>query len=276
MKIILLSVGILSLLFVNILAEKTITCEVQSIDFFHGCKFSGVKIGPNEAVSIKTDPESSDVSKILRVKFVNSSIHSVPGEIFQKFSDLKILDVDGNNVQEITPNTFLHAKKLEIIHLYKNDLTSLHLNSFKGVEKLRQITLHKNKLRALHPKTFSSFGNSEHLDLTNNICIDWIFSPVTSMAAIEKKLAACGANYPVFLPDLLDLENRHERKFESIENQLKIIIEKLDEREKKVDRELEQVSELFAYVYQGNKQNSAEIKEINKKVDEILEMLTSK
>jgi hypothetical protein len=57
----------------------------------------------------------------------------------------------------------------------------------------------------------------------------------------------------------------------SIENQLKTIDEKfanlqnqLEERAKKVDQELEQVSELFAYVYQGNKENAAEIKDIKK------------
>jgi hypothetical protein len=87
---------------------------VQQTDGFQGCKFSGLTIGPNETVSIKTDPESS-ASKILRVKFVDSSIHSVPAEVFQKFSNLIVLDVDGNNVQEIKPNTYLHAEKFEFL-----------------------------------------------------------------------------------------------------------------------------------------------------------------
>jgi TolA-binding protein len=102
------------------------------------------------------------------------------------------------------------------------------------------------------------------------------------LAAIAEELRSCGTGY-TFGDQLQNLQNRNERKFESIENQLKTIDGKfsslqtqLAEREKKVDRELEQVSELFAYVYQGNKQNAAEIKDIKKTVDKILEILTSK
>jgi hypothetical protein len=123
---------------------------------------------------------------------------------------------------------------------------------------------------------FAHLTKLEDLLLVHNSCIDKNFNPVTSLAAVEKELMTCGANYPVSLTDLLYVQSQHESKFESIENQLKIINEKLEEREKKVDRELEQVSELFAYVYQGNKQNAAEIKEIKKTVDKILEMLTGK
>jgi hypothetical protein len=128
----------------------------------------------------------------------------------------------------------------------------------------------------MHPRMFSHLTELIDLDLRKNTCIDKRLNPVTSLAAVEKELMTCGANYPVSLTDLLDLEKRHESKFESIENQLKTIKEKLEEREKEVDRELEQVSELFAYVYQGNKQNAADIKEIKKTVDKILEMLTGK
>ncbi len=76
MKIVILIV-VLFLTISNNSAQKTITCKVQQIDGFPGCKFSGLTIGSNEAVSIKTDPESSDVSKIVRVKFDDSSIYSV-------------------------------------------------------------------------------------------------------------------------------------------------------------------------------------------------------
>jgi archaellum component FlaC len=108
------------------------------------------------------------------------------------------------------------------------------------------------------------------------------------MAEVEKELAMCGIGYTT------ELENRKENRFVSIENQLKIIDGKfesiketinekftslqtqLEEREKKVDRELGQVSELFALVYQRNKENTDEIREIKKTVDNILEMLSRK
>ncbi len=99
---------------------------------------------------------------------------------------------------------------------------------------------------------------------------------MTSLAAVENELATCGANYPVSLPDLLDLQNRHERKFESIENQLKIMNGKSEETEKKVDRKFELLTELFYNVDERNEENAAEIKEIKKMVQKIWDMLNSK
>jgi hypothetical protein len=108
------------------------------------------------------------------------------------------------------------------------------------------------------------------------------------MAEVEKELANCGIGYTT------ELENRQENRFVSIENQLKTIDGKFEsiketinekfaslqtrlaEREKKVDRELGQVSELFALVYQRNKENTNEIRGIKKTVDNILEMLSRK
>jgi hypothetical protein len=63
MKIVILS-GILFLLFVNISTQKTITCKVGLIWSDPSCIFSNVTIGPNETVTIKTDPEDADAETI--------------------------------------------------------------------------------------------------------------------------------------------------------------------------------------------------------------------
>ncbi len=153
---------------------------------------------------------------------------------------------------------------------------------------MEYIYLWKNKFSALHPQMFSHLTNVKFLWLENNTCVDKNYYSVPSMAEVEKELAMCGIGYTT------ELENRKENRFVSIENQLKIIDGKfesiketinekftslqtqLEEREKKVDRELGQVSELFALVYQRNKENTDEIREIKKTVDNILEMLSRK
>jgi hypothetical protein len=131
MKIVILS-GILFLLFVNILAQKTITCKKETIQNYPTCLFSGVTLGPNEAVTIKTNPENLDVNSITRVDFDSSSIHSVPSEIFTKFSNLRVFRALGQNIQEIYSETFLNGKKLEWINLDDNHLIFLHLDTLKG------------------------------------------------------------------------------------------------------------------------------------------------
>ncbi len=158
---------------------------------------------------------------------------------------------------------------------------------------MEYIYLYNNKFSALNPRMFSHLKNLKYLWLENNTCIDKNYYSVPSMVEVEKELASCGVGYSVREP-IQAILDRHDKRFESLENQLitingkfesieGMISEKfaslqnqLEERAKKVDRELEQVSELFAYVYQGNKQNAAEIKKVNEKVDKILEMLTSK
>jgi hypothetical protein len=108
---------------------------------------------------------------------------------------------------------------------------------------------------------FAHLDGLEALSLFGKTCVDkwFILDNNTSLAAIEEELRSCGTGY-TFGDQLQNLQNRNERKFEFIGNQLGTIDGKfsslqtqLEEREKKVDRELEQVSELFAYVYQGNK-----------------------
>jgi hypothetical protein len=127
MKIILL-IGIFCLLLVNILAEQTITCKVSG----RLCTFYGVTLGPNETISIKTDPANAGISTIEWVQFSSSSIHSIPREIFTKFPNLKWLNVGGQNIQEIHQDTFRDGKNLEQISLSGNNLRFLHRDTFKG------------------------------------------------------------------------------------------------------------------------------------------------
>ncbi len=131
MKIVLL-VGIFFWCFVNCLAQKTITCKSETIQNYPTCLFSGVTLGPNETVSINSNPEDLDVNSITRVDFSSSSIHSVPQEIFKKFPNLRVFRALGQNIQEIHRDTFLNGKKLEWINLDDNQLTFLHLDTLKG------------------------------------------------------------------------------------------------------------------------------------------------
>jgi hypothetical protein len=131
MKIILLVV-IFCLFLANGLAKQVITCKSKTIENYPGCEISGVNIGKNEAVSIKTDPEDLDVDRIESVKFVDSSIYSVPTEVFRKFPKLERIYADGQNIQEITPDTFKDGKNLRLITLSQNHLTFLHRETFKS------------------------------------------------------------------------------------------------------------------------------------------------
>jgi hypothetical protein len=132
MKIILLA-AILSSLLANIMAETTtIECTVRTIFGLLGCQFFYLTIEKDEAISIETDPEDADPSTILWVRFIESSIYTIPKEAFDKFPNTKILWAVQQNIQEIHPDTFENAKNLEEISLGYNKLTYLHKDTFKG------------------------------------------------------------------------------------------------------------------------------------------------
>jgi hypothetical protein len=138
MKMILLSVGIFLLSLGNILAEKVITCEALDLVIGHwlGCRFSGVTIGPNETITIKTDPADLDVNSVNFVDFVSSSIHSIPSEIFTKFPKLEWFMAGQQNIQEVKEDTFKNGKDLTMIVLWANNITFLHKDTFRGKEFL--------------------------------------------------------------------------------------------------------------------------------------------
>jgi hypothetical protein len=132
MKIIWL-IGILSLLFLQVLTQKTITCYAGSPSERHpACMFADVTIGPNETVTIKIKPEDTDPKTIQWVQFLYSSIYSVPRELFSKFPNLKVLFADVKEIQEIGLDTFKNGKNLEVISLTKNKLTFLDVVTFQG------------------------------------------------------------------------------------------------------------------------------------------------
>ncbi len=121
----------------------------------------------------------------------------------------------------------------------------------KGLTELNGIWLQANKLTAMPTRMFAHLNNLSYLNLNGNACINKLFNPVSSLAAVEQELATCGANYPASLTDLLYVQIQHERK-------------------------LELLTELFYNVDERNEENARDIKEIKKMVEKIFDMLTSK
>jgi Leucine-rich repeat (LRR) protein len=208
MKIILLIVGIFGWLLGNVLADQVITCKAIRIGFLPGCVFSGQTIEKNDVVSVKTDPEEADANSVKAVQITESSIHSIPQEIFTRFPNLELFWSHKQNVQEIKPDTFANAKKLQVISLWENQLTFLHADTFKGLPNLEIIALFNNKLSALHPQMFSYLPKLTRLDLQNNTCIDKNFEAASS-ETIENGLSVCGVGYA-----LQEQENSGKSSFE--------------------------------------------------------------
>jgi hypothetical protein len=99
--------------------DKLLVCQVTG----DTCTFTSKFLENNERAIIvadHTEPGSSNAD-IKKVIFVSSSIYQIPAELFVTFSNLEELFMDGQNVQEIKPKTFVNAKKLENLQLNSNN-----------------------------------------------------------------------------------------------------------------------------------------------------------
>ncbi len=137
---------------------------------------------------------------------------------------------------------------------------------------MKKIVLYFNKLSAIHPRMFSHVVGLRELDLRSNVCVDKIFwTDITSRTEIEHELIACGVAY-TFREPLKTIRNDQEMKFEAIENSLKTINEKLERREKEVDRKFQLITELVGTLDERNEENAANITEIKRMVEKIFDV----
>jgi hypothetical protein len=96
------------------------------------CVFNGVTIGQNDTVTIQTNPQNLDANTIAGVAFTQSSIYSIPVEIFTRFPNIFVVQAYDQNLREIEADTFRNGKNIRMLELGKNKLIHLHVDSFRG------------------------------------------------------------------------------------------------------------------------------------------------
>lgn len=84
-------------------------------------------------------------------------------------SNLRILNLSHNKINNLTPRHFEKLKKLEIIYLASNEITSLDADTFKTLNNLKQLDLSKNsiELQSTPTKGFLVQSSLETLNLDN-------------------------------------------------------------------------------------------------------------
>jgi hypothetical protein len=132
MRAILLILFLIKLIGV-ICCQKVITCKLEI--FQEGervCVFNGVTIGQNDTVTIQTTPRNLDTNTIAGIAFTQSSIYSIPMEIFTRFPNIFVVQAYDQDLREIEADTFRNGKNIRMLELGKNKLIHLHVDSFRG------------------------------------------------------------------------------------------------------------------------------------------------
>jgi hypothetical protein len=117
------------------LSDKLLVCQVSG----DTCVFTSKFLENNEKAIIVADhtAQGSSNADIKNVTFVSSSIHQIPAELFSTFPNLGILKMEGQNLQEIKPNTFKNAKNLRSLYLGFNKIKLIDETTFDSINPQR-------------------------------------------------------------------------------------------------------------------------------------------
>lgn len=134
------------------------------------CDFESAKI--NEKGLVKFSPringKPAKHELVQYIVFRDSSLLTIPTELFQEFKNLQGLDLANQKIRKILKNTFKNAKNLKDLKLAKNELREIFEFEFDGAQNLRKLFLENNKIEKLDPQCFQGLNKLEILDLQHN------------------------------------------------------------------------------------------------------------
>ncbi|XP_072027558.1 uncharacterized protein [Amphiura filiformis] len=95
-------------------------------------------------------------------------IDSINEEYFQNMQDILEIDLQGNVVHEIPPNSFAYLTSLQVLNLRFNRITALPEEVFTGLTKLQRLDLRGNNIDRIAQNAFAPLFSLQFLDLYGN------------------------------------------------------------------------------------------------------------
>lgn len=143
------------------------TCFIQE----QSCTFIAQNLPENkEKVKIDDDtkfPVKKSGKAVVKVRFEESLLYSIPKQLFQKFNKIEILDIHNQNIEKIDLG-FEHAVSLKRLDLSKNKIKELNATEFEGANNLKEIKLFDNEISIVNKNAFKNLNKLEILYLFNN------------------------------------------------------------------------------------------------------------
>jgi Leucine-rich repeat (LRR) protein len=130
------------------------------------CSFRGITIEKNEIVTFKANHllnTTINVDEIRSIQFENSSIYSIPKNLFTYFVKMERLDMSYTNVKELTSDGFSGALKLRDLNLGGNSIAHFP----RGLPKLEKLNLEQNFIETI-PSLVECPSNLKEINLKNN------------------------------------------------------------------------------------------------------------
>ena len=108
------------------------------------------------------------VNNLRNLNLSGNQITKIQPDTFQGLGNLQILNLGYNQITQIQPNAFLGLGNLRWLYLSNNQITQIHPNAFQGLNNLQWLHLNYNQIIQIHPDAFQGLGNLQRLHLYNN------------------------------------------------------------------------------------------------------------
>jgi insulin-like growth factor-binding protein complex acid labile subunit len=106
---------------------------------------------------------------LFEVSVVDSGLLGVTRKNFDGLNQLKSINLSGNNIKHLEPDTFENLESLENLNLAENHMEFVEEDLFHTPKNLKKINLSDNKIHYIHPSTFKRSENLEEVFLNKNL-----------------------------------------------------------------------------------------------------------
>ncbi|XP_035180780.1 relaxin receptor 2 isoform X3 [Oxyura jamaicensis] len=118
------------------------------------------------AVNLKSVPLVS--SNVTVLSLAHNQIHSLPDEVFSKYTEVKKIFLQNNCIQTISRKAFFGLYKLQKLYLSHNCITSLKPGVFRDLQKLKWLILDYNPIAKISQQLFTGLKSLFFLSMINN------------------------------------------------------------------------------------------------------------
>lgn len=135
--------------------------------------------------SATTDPVVIELNRSIdAVSFRTSELYTVPADIFNKFPQIKHLDVELTQMKRLSPDNFKNANELKYFLARFNEIMELKSGTFVSCPLLKFLVLQYNQISVVEAGAFDGLHNLEALYLDYNRLTTLpveILDPLTSL-----------------------------------------------------------------------------------------------
>lgn len=176
--------------------------RVQSGAFLEARSIRTVTMSGNLNLRTLEPNAFTGAQNLQQIDILVSQIDNIPSTAFLNLSNLRVLSLDNNRINEIHPDAFETLQSLQTVSLSNNQLHTLPGRLFANNRNIIRIDLPNNQINAIG-RSFLDGLNSLHVfGFLSNRCASnfWIVGTTTTVDTIRDGLTVC-FNNSIEIPD---------------------------------------------------------------------------